>query len=193
MQMTGGIITNRAGALFQIQNGASISGSGRFDMSDSSASQSTAGASSISVPFNNYSTVDLQTGGLTFSGGGANIAGTNYGPCWHHVRFGKHFTSDGASSITGAGNLTVSGGTASLAGLVNLAGTNTFSGGAATSPVIYNLHQQHVEHFRHREFRRLGTVSPAVVNLAACSGANPLTVGSLMNWTGGTMSGTGRT
>jgi len=183
--MTGGIITNRAGALFQIQNGASISGSGRFDNVGLFRKSVTAGASSISVPFNNYSTVDLQTGGLTFSGGGANIAGTITVPAGTTFGLGNTFTSDGASSITGAGNLTVSGGTASLAGLVNLAGTNTFSGGAANLTGNYICTNNTLNIFGTANFDGSGTVSPAVVTWAACSGRDPLTVGSLMNWTGG--------
>src|SRR6185436_19647145 len=44
---------------------------------------------------------------------------------------GGTYTAGGDSSITGAGQFTVSGGTANLAGLVNISGSNTFSGGIA--------------------------------------------------------------
>jgi hypothetical protein len=194
MQMTGAVITNRAGALFQIQNAASIAGSGRFDNVGVFRKSVTAGASSISVPFNNYSTVDLQTGGLTFSGGGANIGGTIFVPASTFLGLGGTFTSDGTSSITGAGNLTVNNGMASLAGLINLSGTNSFNGGTANLTGNYICTNNTVNIFGTANFDGTGTVSPAVVNLGGLlGGANSVTVGSLMNWTGGTMSGTGRT
>lgn len=194
MQMSGAVITNRAGALFRIQNGASITGSGRFDNVGLFRKSVTTSVSTIGVPFNNYSTVDLQTGGLTFSGGGANVSGNITVPASTSLGLGGTFTSDGASSITGAGSLTVNNGTASLAGLVNLSGTNSFSGGTANLTGNYICTNNTLNIYGTAVFNGTGTVSPWVVNLGGTlDGANSVTVGSLMNWTGGTMQGSGRT
>ena len=197
-QVSGSVITNRAGALFNVQSAASLTGSSsRFDNAGTFRKSVNAGDSTVSFPFNNYSTVDLQMGGLTFSGGGSNIAGTITVSASTSLglagKFGATYTSDGASSITGAGNLTVNGGT-SLAGLVNLAGTNAFNGGTANLTGNYICTNNTLNIFGTANFDGTGTVSPAVFNLGGTlGGANPVTVGSLMNWTGGTMGETGRT
>ena len=88
---------------------------------------------------------------------------------------GTH-TSSGGSSITGAGHLTVSGGTATLGGSVNLSGTLIISGGTAN-------------------FDGTSAVTPAVLTLSGgtLGGSQVVTVCSVMNWTGGTMRGSGRT
>src|SRR5262249_36448692 len=87
---------------------------------------------------------------------------------------GTH-AADPNSSITGAGQLTVSGGTANLAGLVNI-NALTISGGTAN-------------------FNGTEAVSPTLVNFSngTLGGSSVVTVLNQMNWTGGTMSGSGRT
>ena len=129
----------------------------------------------LGCTFNNSGIVDLQTGTLALQGDGTN-SGTITVPAGTALNLSGTFVSDSASSITSAGNFTVSGGTASLVGLIHLGGTLTVSGGTA-------------------DFDGPGTVSPGVVNLSGgtLGGADLVTVGSLMNWTGGAMNGSGRT
>ena len=95
--MNGGVITNEAGALFQIQNSASIyygGGSPRFDNAGTVRKSVSIGTTTIggSVNFTNYGTVDIQSGFLAANGGyvsasnavlncalAGTLPGTNYG------------------------------------------------------------------------------------------------------------------
>ena len=198
------VITNRAGALFETRGAGSLNFQGgntsRFDNAGTFRKSVSTGTTTVSgnVTFNNYGTVEIQTGTLTLAFGGANSgtydvsAGTTL-----NLAGGTH-TSSGGSSITGAGHLTVSGGTATtLAGLVNVSGTNLFSGGG-----IANLTGNYICTNNTviisggtANFDGTGAVTPAVVNLSSgtLGGSQVVTVGSAMNWTGGTMSGSGRT
>ena len=133
--MTDAVISNRAGALFHAQNDASLFNQGgavRFDNAGTFRKSASIGTTTLgtSVTFNNSGSVDLQTGTLALQGGGTNT-GTLAVSAGTTLNLSGTFTSGGASSIAGAGNFTVSGGTAALAGLVNLSGTNLFSSGTA--------------------------------------------------------------
>ena len=91
------VITNRVGALFNLQNSSPIffgGGTPRFDNAGIFRKSVSTGTSTIggSVPFTNYGTVDIQSGILAMNGGyasasnallncgiGGKTAGTNYG------------------------------------------------------------------------------------------------------------------
>src|SRR6185503_12384811 len=98
-----------------------------------------------------------------------------------------------SSSIAGAGQLTVSGGTASLAGVVNVSGSNTFSGGTVNFTGNY-ICTNNTMTFQTvpgctANFSGPGLVSPAVLDLSGgtLTGTTTVTVNTLMNWTAGTM------
>src|SRR5262245_47017572 len=122
--LSGGVITNRAGALFHVQSPASFTLSGFVDgRSDSAATfrkSANAGTTTAggSVSFNNSGTVDIQSGTLDLAGGGTHSGSFNV-PAGTALRLSGAHTGNASSSITGAGQFTVSGGTANLAGLVN--------------------------------------------------------------------------
>lgn len=174
------VLTNRAGALFEIQSGAAfgaILGSSRIDNTGTFRKSSSGGTTTIGsgVSFNNYGAVEIQTGTLNFAGGGIHSA---------------------SSSMTGPGHLTFSGGTANLAGLVNVSGNYTFSGGTASfSGNTICTNNTITISGGTANFSGSGTVSPSVVNLSngTLDGANTVTVNNAMNWTGGSMGGSGRT
>ena len=200
LYLTGAVITNRAGALFHAQSDTSFlnqGGAARFDNAGIFRKSASSGTTTLSsgVTFNSSGTVDLQSGTLALLGGGTN-GGTITVPAGTTLNLSGTFMSDGASSIAGAGNFTVSGGTATLAGLVNLNGTNLFSSGTAnlTGNYICTNNTLAISGGT-ANLDGTGTVSPAVVNLngGTLGGAGLVTVGNLMNWTGGTMSGSGRT
>ena len=72
--LTGGIITNRAGALFHAQNDASLSyqgGTCRFDNAGTLCKSSSTGRTTFDngVAFSNYGAVDLRSGILAANGG----------------------------------------------------------------------------------------------------------------------------
>jgi hypothetical protein len=129
--MAGGVLTNLgtinlaagSGAIFE-GGLTDIDNEGQFNVSGT-------GKSTFSIPFNNEGTVAINGGTLDLAGGGtesnsftvASGAGLELG--------GGTFTFESSSSILGAGNLTVSGGTVGLGGTCNVAGAYTFSGGVA--------------------------------------------------------------
>lgn len=201
VELVSSIITNAPGALFQAQSSEPVtSGSGtcRFDNSGTFQKVTSPGATSFTtdVPFNNYGTVDIQTGTITAAYGGLNNgtmtveAGATF-----NLSFGT-FTFSSASSLAGAGGLTVSGATANLAGLVNLAGTNTCTAGTANftgicfvTNNILNISGGTVN------FNASAVVSPSVINLTGgtLSGSDPVTALNSMTWSAGAMNGTGET
>ena len=200
--MNGGIITNRAGALFDARtttglNYASNPGS-RFDNAGTFR-KSTGGTTTLfgGLVFNNYGAVEIQAGTLVLGGGGTHN-GTFDVPAGTTLSLsgGTHTTS-GGSSITGAGNLYVSGGNShAFAGLVNVTGTNQFDSGTAnlTGNYICTNNTLFMSGGT-ANFNGTGTVTPAVVNMdsGTLGGGQTVMVLSQMNWTGGTMTGSGRT
>jgi hypothetical protein len=176
----GAILTNRPGGLFQVQNDKNVSssfGANRFDNAGTFRKSGGTGTTTFGVNFNNYGAVEIQSGTLNLAGGA---------------------TQSASSSITGAGHLTFSGGTATLAGLVNVSGSNLFSGGTAnlTGNYICTNNTLTLSVSGTANFSGTGEVSPAILDLrdsATLGGTNNVTVGSVLNWTGGNMSGSGRT
>jgi hypothetical protein len=202
---SGAVITNRSGALFEVQSAASfvsVFAPNRIDNAGTFRKSVNTGTTTIpgNVTFNNSGTVEIQTGTLSLGGalgGGGTHSGSFAVPAGATLNLaGGTHTAGPSSSITGAGHLTVSGGTASLAGLVNVSGSNTFSGGFAnlTGNTICTNNTLTISGGT-ANFSGTGTVSPAVVLFSSgtLDGSNVVTVGSLMNWTAGTMNGSGRT
>jgi autotransporter-associated beta strand protein len=87
----------------------------------------------ISPPFNNSGTVEVQSGTLSLSGGLTDSGGItiNSGSTLFVGSAAVNSLSTPGSSITGAGNVEF-GGTGNFAGTVNVAGTNMFNNGTAT-------------------------------------------------------------
>src|SRR5262249_41049905 len=96
----------------------------------------------------------------------------------------------------GAGQFIVSGANATLAGSINITGSNTFSGGSANLIGNYICTNNTMTITAGTvNFNGTGVVFPLLVNFSngTLGGSNLVTVGSLMNWTAGTMTGSGRT
>jgi hypothetical protein len=197
-----GVITNDAGALFEMQipvtmefGGGSVS---RFDNAGTLLTTTNGGTTAFEgVEFDNFGTVNLQSGTLVLNGGGTN-AGTMSVPEGATLNFaGGFFVSSGSPSITGAGNLTVTGAQAILGGTVNVTGPLMLSGGSVDFTGNYILTNTIVISDCAASFDGAGTVAPAALTLSGSSGAlggsNVVSVGSAMTWTGGSMNGTGRT
>lgn len=202
----GGIITNRAGALFHVQNTSAITvgggGGNRFDNAGTFRKSANAGTMTIAsgLSFNNSGTVEIQTGTLNLGGGGTHSGSFDVPGGTALILSGGTHAANGSSSITGAGQFMVSGGAATLAGLVNVTGSNTFNGGTAvfTGNTICTNNTITISGAlggTTADFSGTGLVSPAVLHLinATLTGTSPVTVNNVMNWTGGEMSGSGRT
>ncbi|MBL8481950.1 MAG: choice-of-anchor D domain-containing protein, partial [Rhodocyclaceae bacterium] len=146
----------------------------RFDNSGTFRKSAGAGTTSIQVTFNNTGNVQVQSGTLNLSAGGAHsgnfnvLAGTT-------LQFGGGTHTISAGTITSPGRVLVSSGSVnitaaySIAGLTEITGgTLDISGGAATTG---------------QYTQSSGTLS----------GSSNLTVSGLASLSGGTMTGSGRT
>jgi hypothetical protein len=191
------VITNRPGALFDVQNASSINFGGGTPRLDNAGTfrKSGAGLTSFNgVSFHNYNDVEIQTGTLSLLGGGLNHS-VIIVPASTALELGGGFNSSAGSSISGAGQFTASFGTVTLAGLVNVTGSNFFANGTANLTGNYFCTNNTLTiSGATANFDGLGTVAPTVLNLnGTLGGAQTVTVGAVMNWTGGAMNGTGRT
>jgi hypothetical protein len=200
ISFSNGVITNRAGALFQVQGAGSLrlnSGLNRIENAGTfrkTSSGTTTFESNIAL--NNYGTVDTQAGTLFLDGGGLNSSAITVATGATLDLSGGTYTDTAAASITGGGNLRESGAVTTLAGLVNLAGTNSFVSGTA------NLNGNYICTNNlllisggNVNVDSTGTVSPNTFNLSGgnLGGSGLITVLSQMTWSGGNHSGTGRT
>lgn len=181
------VITNRAGALFEAKGAggiAFVSGPNRFDNAGLFRKTLNAGTLDISGlgSFNNFSTVEIQTGtfqcgvGFTNFGvvqlsgattnrlaGGGSATGTFETPATALMEWtGRSFALNPGAQLNGPGLYRINGTSANVAvnGDVSIQNFDLVNGDSA---------------------------------LSALSGGGNLTILNAMNWTGGAMSGTGRT
>jgi hypothetical protein len=199
LNLNGAVITNSAGARFDVTGGGSMNfagGAPRFDNAGTFRKLSGATTSFGLVAFNNYNLMQIQSSAISLGGGGSNNgtvgvsagAGLALGP--------GTFAGSASSSITGAGQFSVNGGSVALAGLVNVSGTNTFANGTANLTGNYICTNNNlIISGGTANFDGTGSVSPTLLNLSSgtLGGGQTVTVGGSMGWTGGVMSGTGRT
>ena len=196
-------ISNAPGALFEVGHAAGLNftaqqGS-RFDNAGTFRKSLSAGTTTIfgGMTFNNSGRVEIGAGTLHLLGGGTS-SGVFDVPAGTTLNLGGNQNLSVGSSITGQGNLTVSSGpTITLAGLVNVSGTHTFSGGTVNLTGNYiSTNNTVLISGGVANFNGTGIVLPAVLNLSGSgtlSGTGTVTITSLMNWAGGVMSGSGRT
>jgi hypothetical protein len=187
LQCGGAVITNRAGALFEVRNNASFGpfpGNSRFDNAGTFRKTAGSGTTTFAVNnsfvtafyFNNYGTVDLQTGTL--------LCNATY------VNNGALTVSSGATMRMAAGGSGDGTFTNASGGLVDWTGsTSTFtvsSGALLSGSGLYKISGGTV----------VFNTDLAVQNLdvlATLDGSGTLTVNNVLNWPSGTMSGSGRT
>ncbi len=184
-QCGGAVITNRAGALFEVRNNASFypfPGNARFDNAGILRKTTGSGTTTFAVnnsfgtifPFNNYGATEVQTGTLLCTA-----------TC---VNNGAIAASPGATmrmAAGGSGNGTF---TNSPGALVDwTAGTFTVSPGALLSGSgLYKVSGGTVALNTDLDVQNLDLI-------ATLDGSGRLTVNNVLNWTAGTMSGSGRT
>jgi hypothetical protein len=179
---SGAVITNRAGALVDVQNAASLVpnvGVGRFDNAGTFRKSVSTGTTTVSsgIGFNNFGTVEIQTGTLLCNGG---------------------FTNQGAITLSGGttNRLTAGGSgtgvfTTPAAALVEwTGGTFTLNPGAQLSGSgLYKLNGGSLNADVPLTVENLDVVSGG----STWGGSGSLTIASTMNWTAGNMTGSGRT
>jgi hypothetical protein len=183
---SGAVITNRPGALFDVQNAAILDSSGggiRFDNAGTfrksvHAGTSTLGSSVIgsSVGFNNFGLVEIQSGMLLFNCGFTNSGTVNLSPGTTH-------------RLAGGGRAT---GTfdASPGALVEWTGGLSFAldtGAQLNGTGLYKINNALLS--RNADL----TVENLHLALGTLTATGTVTIASAMNWISGTMSGPGRT
>jgi hypothetical protein len=207
ISLDGAVITNRPGGLFEVQatqpfSTLTLSGFGvcRFDNAGTFRKISSGATGVVGTSFNNYGVVEIPGGDLDLRGGGTHSGSFDVPAGRTLMLSGGTHTALASSTITGAGNLmTANNVTANLAGLINLAGTHTFNGTAANFTGNFICTNNTIAIGRGganaANFSGTGTVTPAILTLSAgtLSGSNTVTVLNQMTWTGGGMSGSGRT
>jgi len=196
----GGILTNDPGGQFEIGGTASfnfVGGTARFDNAGLLILGNNAATTVSEVAFNDYGMVSFPGGTLTLSGGGF-LDGPISVPAGSSVILdGGTFSSSSNLSLTGSGALNVSFSAATLDGTINLSGSNIFGPGASvdfTGNYICTNNTMLIDG-ADVGFDGKGLVAPSVLNLSGgfLGGGSVVAVGTLMNWTGGSMNGTGRT
>jgi hypothetical protein len=169
---------NRPGSLFTLQDGASLgnffaSPTSRFNNHGLLDVEDGSNTSTIGIPLHNAGDVDLESGTLNLSGGGA-ARGTFHLAASTVLSIGSDYTINRQASVSGAGTLQVTiFHTLQITGPVHVPNL-TVSGGTVTvnsSLVVGNLTENG------------GTVG----------GPGTVTINSHWTWTGGNMTGPGRT
>ncbi len=175
------VITNRPGALFDVQNASTFFYSGgnvsRFDNAGTFRKSVGAGTSTFAnnVNFNNYSAVEIQSGTLLFGGGLVNIGTVALSPGTTNRISGAgsangSFTNPATSLVEWPGNTYTlnSGAQLNGSGLYRVTGSGVLV--CNTDASVENLNLDDL-----------------------LDGSGRVTINHTMNWTGGSMFGSGRT
>jgi autotransporter-associated beta strand protein len=188
----GAVLSNAPSGTFdcigggEIQNGPGtnlVVNDGLFRKTGDAAATDT----TISVAFNNNANVDVQSGVLDLAGGGETTGSVTVSAGAGLSLGGAHDFSP-ASSITGAGDFSVLGGVANLAGLVEVSGTHTFNFGTANITGQYDCLGNVVNITGGTaNFNGTGNIAPTNLTLngfGVLGGSNPVTVNGPMTWGG---------
>jgi hypothetical protein len=171
----GYIITNRPGALFESQNAATLSG-GRFDNAGTFRKTVNPGTNTVTVSFNNYGALDNEAGTLLFTSGLTNLGTVSLAPGTTN-----RFTSVGGFS-SGTFNVTA-------AALVEwTGGVFVNAGGQLNGGGLYRINANGGSLLANTDV----AVSNLDLQLGALDGSGTVTINNLMNWTAGSMTGSGR-
>jgi autotransporter-associated beta strand protein len=204
VNMTTGIWSNNAVGSIELADGAVLSNapSATFDCIGDGIIQNSAGSNlavnsgvfrkigepsttTIYTPFNNSGTIELQSGVLNLGGGGTTTGEVLVGVGAGFALGGGTHNFSPASSITGAGDFTVSGGTANLAGLISASGTHTFSFGTANITGNYSCIGNVLNITGGTaNFNGTGLIVPSALTISGfgiLGGTNPVTVTGPIN------------
>ena len=180
--LSGAAITNRPGALFDVQNAATLSASGsgiRFDNAGTFRKSVHSGTSTLGggsgVSFNNSGTVEIQSGTLLCSGGFTNHGAVNLSPGTTH-RLAGGGSNGGIFNASETALVEWAAGTFTLGAGTELNGAGAYRINFATVTADSAIAVENLDLMN-------GTFT----------GAGAVTINTLMNWSGGTMSGNGRT
>ena len=194
----GAMISNAAGATFDCVGTnimATTTGGGTFANAGLFQTVGPPAVTTIQVPFSNNAVVEVQSGVLSLADGGSSISTSNslaeiavFSNATVDFHSGTFFL-DPSAMIDGPGNLSISGGTADLAGEVDVMGNHTFSGGTANITGFYNcVSNALVISGGTANFNGSGVIAPSSLLLGdggTLGGSNFVTVSGPMTWGGG--------
>src|SRR3954447_4350743 len=192
MSCGGSILSKTVGSTITLASGVGTINGGGVVANNGTLTMSGTGTSIINSAFNNAGTVNV-SGTLNLSGGGTETGGFSV-PSGATLRLsGGTWGFQSASSISGAGNFTHSGGTVNLAGTFGVTGTYTFSAGTANfSGSGYAIGGTVTISGTTLNLNGSGSFTPAVLTISAgalggSSPPSPIVVSSNFTWTGGTI------
>ncbi len=149
---------------------------GRFTNAGTFNKSGVGTVTNISVLLGNTGTVNIDEGELQLSGGGSSTGGMVNVDAGTTLRFnGGTFTMDGASTTTGAGDVTFDSGTINLDGTYTVIGITTVSGATAN----FNT--------------PAATLTTLNLSSGTLGGTGSQNITSAFNWTGGTLASTATT
>jgi VCBS repeat-containing protein len=167
----GGIFNNQAGATFNHQTDGTLVGDATFNNAGIFNRTTGAGTATISVPFNNTGTVNVNSGILTLQNNGTHTGTFN-------VADGKTLAFSGGTHLLNATTRIEGTGTTTFGTTVNVADTVTL-GNAAISGGTVTI---------------AGDVTATTLTLSSTlTGTGNLAISGLFTWSAGTMSGAGFT
>ncbi len=199
VRLGSGAVINNTG-LWDAQNDAAVTVSlatpRTFNNMGTFRKSAGSGTTTVSVTFNNSGTVEVQTGTLNLTSGGAG-AGSFIGSGGTTLQFsgGTHDLNGGSSIAAPAVMFTA--GTVNLHGSYNVSGSTTVSGAAtvqfAADSSVATVGASLAISGGTASFDSGETIGPGTLSLSGGSleGSDEVTVSGLTTWTGGTMSGTG--
>ena len=184
--LNNGVITNRLGAVFHAAGSGSINSSGRFDNAGTFRKSGSTGTTTFTggANFNNYGTVAVENGGLHFDG--------------------SSLTNNGAVNVSGGATLRLGGGGAGN-GTINAAATALVEWTFRTFTLESGAQLNGSGHYQinagspfNQQLTTLSNYADIVVEdfgllYGVLAGPGKFTVTNAMDWTGGTMSGSGQT
>ena len=193
----GGTINNVATGTFDLSNDQAISGPGRFENSGLVRRGITSGTFTIGTTLDNVGQVLVQSGTLSLSGGGFDTGDFTFDPTFGltTLQFAGGSHTLAAGSILSAQNVVFSGGDVSVLGAYTVTTSTTVSGAnltvgggvLATPGDVVNIVSGRAVFNTGFNF----VTSQLNISGGELTGADPVTVGSLFNWSAGTLSGTG--
>jgi len=175
----GATFANQAGATFDIQSDDYLWDWGgaapTFDNAGIIRKSGGAGASTFyDVVLDNSGQVEVHSGTLSLSGGGTSGGDVSVMPDAVLVFAGGNYTLDASSSIGGAGTVQFNGATVDIQGAYDVTGTTEVSNGIA-------------------RFANDLSIPDLTLSAGTLDVAGEMTVSGLFAWTGGTLTGDGRT
>jgi hypothetical protein len=166
------VFNNLAGASFDVQGDATFGGGARFNNAGAFVKSMGSGTTAINGPFANSGTLDVASGRVNLAGGGVGRGSFAIEAAKTLQLAGGAHTFTATSSVTGDGNVVVSGGTINVEG--------AYSIGTIVSAGTINFDVNVI-------------LSSVTLSGGSLSGVGDVAVQGLLTWTGGTMSGQGQT